>query len=120
MPGQPHGGAADIAHGESPTTAAACGTEDRFLAARIFYIKTLTARPPTSRPSGPKGKPAVHGRHRRRSLHDELLKRPASEERRDADQPAAKTVAAMASGGIDAYSTWEPHIANGIKALAPR
>ena len=29
-------------------------------------------------------------------------------------------VAALASGSIDAYGTWEPHIHNGIKALAAK
>src|SRR6266436_2760572 len=29
-------------------------------------------------------------------------------------------VAALASGSIDAYGTWEPHIANGIKALGAK
>jgi NitT/TauT family transport system substrate-binding protein len=121
------GGAADIATtAESPTTAAAmAGQKIAFLARTEYsYIKTLTATA-----ADIKAFPDLKGKRLAFTAGTggevftmELLKK-AALAKSDVtliNLRPEDMVAAMASGGIDAYSTWEPHIANGIKALGAK
>jgi aliphatic sulfonates family ABC transporter substrate-binding protein len=121
------GGAADIATtAEAPTTAAAMsGQKIAFLARTEYsYIKTLTA---TSAGIGKladlKGKRIAFSAGTGGEVYTMLLLAKAGLGKDDVTLVNLRPqdmVAALASGSIDAYGTWEPHIANGIKALGAK
>lgn len=121
------GGAADIATtAEAPTTAAAMsGQKIAFLARTEYsYIKTLTATG-----AGIKSLPDLKGKRIAFTAGTggevytvELLKK-AGLKKEDVTLVNLRPqdmVAALSSGSIDAYGTWEPHITNGIKALGAK
>ena len=121
------GGAADIATtAEAPTTAAAMsGQKIAFLARTEYsYIKTLTAAA-----AGIKSLPDLKGKRIAFTAGTggevytmELLKK-AGLKKEDVTLVNLRPqdmVAALSSGSIDAYGTWEPHISNGIKALGAK
>lgn len=119
------GGGADIATtAEAPTTAAAMANQSIAFLARMeySYLKTLTA--------------ANAGIETIADLKDKrigytagtggevytlmLLKKVglSSNDVRLVNLRPQEMVPALASGSIDAYNTWEPHIYNGVKALS--
>ena len=121
------GGAADIATtAEAPTTAAAMsGQKIAFLARTEYsYIKTLTA---TSAKIGKladlKGKRVAFTAGTGGEVYTMELLKKAGLSKDDVTLVNLRPqdmVAALASGGIDAYGTWEPHIHNGLRALGAK
>ena len=121
------GGAADIATtAEAPTTAAAMsGQKIAFLARTEYsFIKTLTATSAGIKTlSDLKGKRIAFTAGTGGEVYTmELLKKAGlgKDDVTLVNLRPQDMVAALASGSIDAYGTWEPHIANGVKALGPK
>jgi len=121
------GGGADIATtAEAPTTAAAMsGQKIAFLARTEYsYIKTLTATPAQIRtPADLKGKRIAFTAGTGGEVYTMQLLKKAGLGKDDVTLVNLRPqdmVAALASGSIDAYGTWEPHIFNGIKALGSK
>src|SRR5437773_1032625 len=119
------GGGADIATtAEAPTTAAAMSGQKIALLARTeySYIKTLTATAAQIRkPADLKGKRIAFTAGTGGEVYTMQLLKAARLGKDDVTLVNLRPqdmVAALASGSIDAYGTWEPHIFNGIKALA--
>jgi ABC-type nitrate/sulfonate/bicarbonate transport system substrate-binding protein len=118
------GGAADIATtAEAPTTAAAMsGQKIAFLARTEYsYIKTLTATAAgIGKFSDLKGKRIAFTAGTGGEVYTMELLKKAGLTKDDVTLVNLRPqdmVAALASGSIDAYGTWEPHISNGGKAL---
>jgi ABC-type nitrate/sulfonate/bicarbonate transport system substrate-binding protein len=121
------GGGADIATtAEAPTTAAAMSGQKIALLARTeySYIKTLTATAAQIRkPADLKGKRIAFTAGTGGEVYTMQLLKAAGLGKDDVTLVNLRPqdmVAALASGSIDAYGTWEPHIFNGIKALASK
>lgn len=121
------GGGADIATtAEAPTTAAAMSGQKIALLARTeySYIKTLTATAAQIRkPTDLKGKRIAFTAGTGGEVYTMQLLKAAGLGKDDVTLVNLRPqdmVAALASGSIDAYGTWEPHIFNGIKALASK
>jgi len=120
------GGGADVATAaESPVTAATFANQKVALLSRIEYsqLKTLVAFPGYKKPSDLKGKKLGYAAGTGSEVYTaELLKR-IGLTKADVTLVALRPqdmAAALASGGVDAYSIWEPHIANGRKALGDK
>jgi len=120
------GGGADVATAaESPVTAAAFAQQKIVLLARLEYseLKTLVSVPGVSRPAELKGKRIGYTAGTGSEVYThELLKR-SGLTKGDVTLVNLRPqdmVAAAAAGSIDAYNIWEPHIANGKKALGAR
>jgi NitT/TauT family transport system substrate-binding protein len=118
------GGAADIATtAEAPTTAAAMsGQKIAFLARTEYsYIKTLTAAAAgIDKLADLKGKRVAFTAGTGGEVYSMQLLKAAHLGKEDVtfvNLRPQDMVAALSSGSIDAYNTWEPHITNGIKAL---
>jgi ABC-type nitrate/sulfonate/bicarbonate transport system substrate-binding protein len=121
------GGAADIATtAEAPTTAAAMsGQKIAFLARTEYsYIKTLTA---TAAGIGKfadlKGKRIAFSAGTGGEVYTAELLKKAGLTKDDVTLVNLRPqdmAAALSSGSIDAYNTWEPHIYNGLKALGAK
>src|SRR3984893_14465661 len=118
------GGAADIATtAEAPTTAAAmAGQKIAFLARTEYsYIKTLAAAAAgIGRFGDLKGKRVAYTAGTGGGGYSMQLRRAANLGKDDVifvNLRPQDMVAALSSGSIDAYNTWEPHITNGLKAL---
>jgi NitT/TauT family transport system substrate-binding protein len=118
------GGAADVATtAEAPTTAAAMsGQKIAFLARTEYsYIKTLTATAAgIDKFADLQNKRVAFTAGTGGEVYTmELLK--AANLGKDqvtfVNLRPQDMVAALSSGSIDAYNTWEPHITNGLKAL---
>jgi NitT/TauT family transport system substrate-binding protein len=121
------GGAADIATtAEAPTTAAAMsGQKIAFLARTEYsYLKTLTATAANIATSADlKGKRLAFTAGTGGEVYTmELLKKAglSKEDVAFVNLRPQDMVAALASGSIDAYSTWEPHIYNGTRVLGAK
>jgi NitT/TauT family transport system substrate-binding protein len=121
------GGGADIATtAEAPTTAAAMsGQKIAFLARTEYsYIKTLTATAAGIRkPADLKGKRIAFTAGTGGEVYTMQLLKVAGLTKEDitlVNLRPQDMVAALASGSIDAYDTWEPHIHNGKKALGAK
>jgi aliphatic sulfonates family ABC transporter substrate-binding protein len=121
------GGAADIATtAEAPTTAAAMsGQKIAFLARTEYsYIKTLTATASgIGKFSDLKGKRIAFTAGTGGEVYTMELLKKAGLTKDDVTLVNLRPqdmVAALASGSIDAYGTWEPHISNGGKALGAK
>jgi len=121
------GGGADIATtAEAPTTAAAMsGQKIAFLARTEYsYIKMLTATEAQIRtPADLKGKRIAFTAGTGGEVYTMQLLKVAGLSKDDVTLVNLRPqdmVAALASGSIDAYGTWEPHIFNGIKALGSK
>jgi NitT/TauT family transport system substrate-binding protein len=121
------GGAADIATtAEAPTTAAAMsGQKIAFLARTEYsYLKTLTATAANIATFADlKGKRLAFTAGTGGEVYTmELLKKAAlsKEDVAFVNLRPQDMVAALASGSIDAYSTWEPHIYNGARVLGAK
>jgi aliphatic sulfonates family ABC transporter substrate-binding protein len=121
------GGAADIATtAEAPTTAAAmAGEKIAFLARTEYsYIKVLTAASAgIDKLADFKGKRIAFTAGTGGEVFTaELLKRAhlTKDDVTIVNLRPQDMVSALASGSIDAYATWEPHIYHGIKALGPK
>jgi ABC-type nitrate/sulfonate/bicarbonate transport system substrate-binding protein len=118
------GGAADIATtAEAPTTAAAMsGQKIAFLARTEYsYIKMLTAATAgISKLADLKGKRIAFTAGTGGEVYTMELLKAANLGKGDVTLVNLRPqdmVAALSSGSIDAYGTWEPHINNGIKVL---
>ena len=118
------GGGADIATtAEAPVTAAAMANQPIAFVAGMEYsdLKTVTATKAGIKTKADlRGKKnGLHRRHRQRGLHRDAAEGCRAEaERRDAcDLRPQEMLPAMAAGSIDAFDTWEPHIANARKTL---
>jgi aliphatic sulfonates family ABC transporter substrate-binding protein len=121
------GGAADIATtAEAPTTAAAMsGVKIAFLARTEYsYIKTLTAASARiATLADLKGKRIAFTAGTGGEVYTMVLLKKAGLTKNDVTLVNLRPqdmVAALASGSIDAYGTWEPHIYNGMKALGAK
>ncbi len=121
------GGGADIATtAEAPTTAAAMsGQKIAFLTRTEYsYIKTLTATGAGIRkPADLKGKRIAFTAGTGGEVYTMQLLKVAGLTKDDVTLVNLRPqdmVAALASGSIDAYGTWEPHIYNGLKALGAK
>jgi ABC-type nitrate/sulfonate/bicarbonate transport system substrate-binding protein len=121
------GGAADIATtAEAPTTAAAMsGQKIAFLARTEYsYIKTLTATAAgISKLADLKGKRIAFSAGTGGEVYTAELLKKAGLSKDDVTLVNLRPqdmVAALSSGSIDAYNTWEPHISNGIRALGAK
>ena len=121
------GGGADIATtAEAPTTAAAMsGQKIAFLARTEYsYIKTLTATGAGIRKHADlKGKRIAFTAGTGGEVYTVQLLKAAGLTKDDVTLVNLRPqdmVAALASGSIDAYGTWEPHIYNGRKALGAK
>jgi NitT/TauT family transport system substrate-binding protein len=121
------GGAADIATtAEAPTTAAAMsGQKIAFLARTEYsYIKTLTATASSiGKLADLKGKRIAYTAGTGGEVYTmELLKKAGlgKDDVTLVNLRPQDMVAALSSASIDAYGTWEPHIANGIRALGAK
>jgi ABC-type nitrate/sulfonate/bicarbonate transport system substrate-binding protein len=121
------GGGADIATtAEAPITAAAMSGQKIALLARTeySYIKMLTATAAQIRkPADLKGKRIAFTAGTGGEVYTMQLLKAAGLSKDDVTLVNLRPqdmVAALASGSIDAYGTWEPHIFNGIKALASK
>lgn len=118
------GGGADIATtAEAPTTAAAmAGQKIAFLArTQISDLKTLTAASAGIKSARDlKGKRVAYTAGTGGEVYTMSLLHKAGLGKDDVQLVNLRPqdmVNAMASGSIDAYNTWEPHINNGKKAL---
>jgi ABC-type nitrate/sulfonate/bicarbonate transport system substrate-binding protein len=121
------GGGADIATtAEAPTTAAAMsGQKIAFLARTEYsFIKTLTATSARIKTLPDlKGKRIAFTAGTGGEVYTmELLKKAGlgKDDVTLVNLRPQDMVAALASSSIDAYGTWEPHIANGVKALGDK
>lgn len=120
------GGGADIATAaESPVTAATFAKQKVALVARMEYseLKTLVAAPGYKTPADLKGKRLGYTAGTGSEVYThELLKR-IGLTKNDVTLVNLRPqdmVAAAASNSIDAYNIWEPHVANGRKALGDK
>jgi ABC-type nitrate/sulfonate/bicarbonate transport system substrate-binding protein len=121
------GGAADIATtAESPTTAAAMsGQKIAFLARTEYsYLKTLTASAANiATLADLKGKRIAFTAGTGGEVYTTELLKQAGLSKGDVTLVNLRPqdmVAALASGSIEAYNTWEPHIYNGARALGAK
>jgi ABC-type nitrate/sulfonate/bicarbonate transport system substrate-binding protein len=121
------GGGADIATtAEAPTTAAAMsGQKIAFLARTEYsYIKTLTAAAAgIAKLADLKGKKIAFTAGTGGEVYTMQLLKAAGLTKDDVTLVNLRPqdmVAALSSGSIDAYDTWEPHIYNGRKALGAK
>jgi NitT/TauT family transport system substrate-binding protein len=118
------GGAADIATtAEAPTTAASMAKQPIVFLARMEYsdLKTLvTVESGISSKEGLKGKKIAFTAGTGSEVYTTALLKAAGLTKDDVqlvNLRPQEMLAAMASGSIDAYNTWEPHISNGLKTL---
>jgi NitT/TauT family transport system substrate-binding protein len=118
------GGGADIATtAESPTTAAAMAKTPIAFLARTEYsdLKTLVATAAgVKTPADLKGKRIAYTAGTGSEVYTWTLLRSAKMEMNDVqlvNLRPQEMAPALASGSIDAYDTWEPHVINGKKAL---
>jgi ABC-type nitrate/sulfonate/bicarbonate transport system substrate-binding protein len=121
------GGGADIATtAEAPTTAAAMSGQKIALLARTQYsdLKTLTAAAAGIKTAQDlKGKRLAYTAGTGGEVYTMSLLKKAGLGKDDVQLVNLRPqdmVNAMASGSIDAYNTWEPHINNGKKALGAK
>lgn len=119
------GGGADFATtAEAPITAAAMSNQQIAFLARTEYsdLKTLTAAAAGIRKlSDLKGKRIAYTAGTGGEVYTQALLKKAGLGKDDVKLVNLRPqdmVNALSSGSIDAYNTWEPHIANGKKALA--
>lgn len=118
------GGGADIATtAEAPTTAAAMAGQKIAFLARINHsdLKTLTATAAGIKSAQDlKGKRLAYTAGTGGEVYTLALLKKAGLAKDDVQLVNLRPqdmVNAMASGSIDAYNTWEPHISNGKKSL---
>lgn len=118
------GGAAQIATtAEAPTTAAAMAKQPIAFVARMEYsdLKTLTsASANIGVAEDLKGKKIAFTAGSGSEVYTMALLAKAGLTSDDVELVNLRPqdmLPAMASGSIDAYNTWEPHISNGVKAL---
>lgn len=121
------GGGADIATtAEAPTTASAMAKQPIAFLARMEYsdLKTLVAAG-----SGIAGKADLKGKKiafaagTGSEVYTAALLKAAGLSKDDVqlvNLRPQEMLPAMAAGSIDAYNIWEPHVANGIKALGDK
>ncbi len=121
------GGGADVATtAEAPTTAAAMSNQPIAFLARMEYsdLKTLTASEAKIQTLADlKGKRIGYTAGTGGEVYTMTLLKKAGLKANDVqltNLPPQAMVAAMAAGSIDAFNTWEPHIANGRKALGDK
>jgi len=121
------GGGADIATtAESPTTAAAMAKTPIAFLARTEYsdLKTLVATAAGIKtPADLKGKRIAYTAGTGSDVYTWTLLRSAKLEMTDValvNLRPQEMAPALASGSIDAYDTWEPHVINGKKALGEK
>jgi ABC-type nitrate/sulfonate/bicarbonate transport system substrate-binding protein len=120
------GGGADIATAaESPVTAATFANQKVALLARMEYseLKTLVAVPGINKPSDLKGKRIGYASGTGSEVFTHELLKKAGLTKNDVTLVNLRPqdmAAAAASGSIDAYNIWEPHVANGRKALGAK
>jgi len=119
------GGAAQIATtAEAPTTAAAMSKQPIAFLARMEYsdLKTLTASTAgISSIEDLKGKKLAFTAGSGSEVYTMALLAKAGLTTADVQLVNLRPqdmLPALASGSIDAYNTWEPHISNGIKAMS--
>jgi ABC-type nitrate/sulfonate/bicarbonate transport system substrate-binding protein len=121
------GGGAEVATtAESPTTAAAMAKTPIAFLARTEYsdLKTLVAvAAHIKTPADLKGKQIAYTAGTGSEVYTWTLLRSANLDMNDVNlvnlRPQEMTPA-LAAGSIDGYSTWEPHIINGKKALGEK
>ena len=121
------GGGADIATtAEAPTTAAAMAKQPIAFLARMEYsdLKTLTAATSgiASKP-GLKGKKIAFTAGTGSEVYTMSLLKAAGLGKDDVTLVNLRPqdmLPALSAGSIDAYNTWEPHIANGKKTLTDK
>lgn len=118
------GGGADIATtAEAPVTAAAMAGQPIAFVAGMEYsdVKTLTAKKAAIRTIADlKGKKIAYTAGTGSEVYTTELLRKAGLTAKDVTLVNLKPqemLPALAAGSIDAFDTWEPHIANGKKAL---
>jgi ABC-type nitrate/sulfonate/bicarbonate transport system substrate-binding protein len=121
------GGGADIATtAEAPTTAAAMAKQPIAFLARTEYsdLKTLTAASAgIVKLADLKGKRIAYTAGTGGDVYTQALLKKAGLSAADVSLINLRPqdmVNGMASGSIDAYNSWEPHITNGRKALAAK
>lgn len=121
------GGGADIATtAEAPTTAAAMAKQPIAFLARMEYsdLKTLTAAgSKIMKPTDLKGKKIAFTAGTGGEVYTMALLAKAGLKKDDVTLVNLRPqdmIPALSSGDIDAYNTWEPHVANGIKALGDK
>lgn len=121
------GGGADIATtAEAPITAAALARQKIALLARMEYSddKTLVARSANiNSPADLKGKRIAYTVGTGGEIYTLTLLKKAGLTKNDVTLVNLRPqdmVSALATNSIDAYNTWEPHIANGKKALGDK
>lgn len=119
------GGAAQIATtAEAPTTAAAMSKQPIAFLARMEYsdLKTLTASSAgITTAEDLKGKRLAFTAGSGSEVYTMALLAKAGLTKDDVrlvNLRPQDMLPALASGSIDAYNTWEPHISNGIKAMS--
>jgi ABC-type nitrate/sulfonate/bicarbonate transport system substrate-binding protein len=120
------GGGADIATAaESPVTAATFAKQNVVLLARMEYseLKTLVAVPGIAKPADLKGKRIGYASGTGSEVYTHELLKKIGLTKNDVTLVNLRPqdmIAAAASGSIDAYNIWEPHVANGRKALGAK
>lgn len=121
------GGAAQIATtAEAPTTAAAMSKQPIAFLARMEYsdLKTLTgASSGIKSIADLKGKKVAFTAGTGSEVYTMALLRKAGLSKNDVKLTNLRPqdmLPALSSGDIDAYNTWEPHIANGKKAMGKK
>lgn len=121
------GGAAHIATtAEAPTTAAAMAKQPIAFLARMEYsdLKTLTSTSAAiTTAEDLKGKKIAFTAGSGSEVYTMALLQKAGLTADDVELVNLRPqdmLPAMASGSIDAYNTWEPHISNGFKALSDK
>ena len=120
------GGGAEIATAaESPVTAATFANQKVALLARMEYseLKTLVAVPGVAKPADLKGKRIGYASGTGSEVYTHELLKKAGLSKTDVTLVNLRPqdmIAAAASGSIDAYNIWEPHVSNGRKALGAK
>jgi len=120
------GGGAEIATAaESPVTAATFANQKVALLARMEYseLKTLVAVPGVAKATDLKGKRIGYASGTGSEVYTHELLKKAGLSKTDVTLVNLRPqdmIAAAASGSIDAYNIWEPHVANGRKALGAK
>src|SRR5690606_33516494 len=121
------GGGADIATtAEAPTTAAAMAKEPIAFLARTEYseLKTLVAKKADVAPiQDLKGKRIAFTAGTGSEVYTHALLKKAGLTEKDVKLVNLRPqdmAAALASGSIDAFNTWEPHVSNARRALADK
>lgn len=120
------GGGAEIATAaESPVTAATFANQKVVVLARMEYseLKTLVAAPGITKPADLKGKRIGYASGTGSEVYTHELLKKIGLAKGDVilvNLRPQDMVAAAASGSIDAYNIWEPHVANGRKALGAK